>query len=445
MQIQELTVKAIKKHLTTMQKLLDKELEKRLIKNKWLAKQKKLSADYNQDIKKRKVRLYDVSGSQTKNVSKFDSLWHYYKMLHASVLITNPKDGTVISWIGGNNFQIQPFDMVLSHRQIASAFKPVLYASAIQNGIEPCTYLENAKNKYEGYENWEPENYDRVSTSDSTVALWYALTHSMNLPSVDLYFKVGKENLLNTCKQLNFPGFTADAPSIALGTLDLSLTEIVKAYGAFANQGKMNELVMIQKITDARGKVLYTRKPTKPKQVFEPQTTESITAILQQVISQGTGAGIRSQYGIQSQLAGKTGTAQNYSDAWFIAYTPNLVIGTWVGASTPDIHFFSRNGSGSALAMPIAASVLKSLENNSGFNNKYLTSFTLPSEVYAFLECNPYREVGVKGFFNRLFGKKFKDQNDSIINKRKNKNRDQVDEETVKSFFKRLFGKKKTE
>ena len=439
MQIQEQAVKAVKNHLTAMQKLLDKELEGRRIKRQWYASQKQLSKNYDDDRRKRKVRLFEWDGPQTRYISKIDSLWHYYKMLHASVLITNPKNGAVITWVGGNNFRTLPFDMVMSHRQIASAFKPVLYATALENGIDPCKYLENAKNKYEGYEDWEPENYDRASTADSTVALWYALTHSMNLPSVDLYFKVGRDKLLNTCERLEFPSVSGDAPSIALGSLDLSLYEVVKAYGAFANRGDMNELFMITRITDSNGHILYSRKPTPSEKVFESETTETITAILQQVINQGTGTRIRSRYAITSDLAGKTGTAQNYSNAWFVAYTPNMVIGTWVGASTPEIHFFSSNGSGSSLALPIAGSIIKNIEVNPGLRSKYLTSFNFSEEVYSFLQCPPYREIGIKGFFNRLFGK---DDDDSASNVEERTIRKEEKEKEKRSFFKRLFGGK---
>lgn len=435
MQIQELAAKATKKQLSAMQKLLDKELENRRIKKKWYENQKQASDDYATDSKKRKVRLFTWEGMQTRTISKLDSLWHYYKMLHASVLITDPNTGAVITWVGGNNFNILPFDMVLSHRQAASAFKPVLYATALEADIDPCEYLENAKNKYEGYEDWEPENYDNESTSDSTVAFWYALTHSMNLPSIDLFFRVGKDKLLNTNNRLGFPPFADDTPSIALGTLDLSLYEMVRAYGAFANQGQMNNLFMINKITDAQGKVLYKARAESPSHVFDSQTTETMTAILEQVINQGTGARIRSRYGITSTLAGKTGTAQNYSDAWFIAYTPNLVIGTWVGASTPDVHFYSRNGSGSALALPIAAEVIKGIESSSKLRSKYLTTFSFAPETYAFLDCEPYHQIGIEGFFNRLFGKKDKAERDSArVNRR-----EQKEEKEIESFFRRLF------
>lgn len=150
--------------------------------------------------------------------------------------------------------------------------------------------------------------------------------------------------------------------------------------------------------------------------------------MLQSAIDQGTGARIRSQYGIQANLAGKTGTAQNNSDAWFIAYTPDLVIGTWVGARTPDIHFYSKYGTGSALALPIVALTLKEIEKDALLRKQYLTRFTVPEEVYSAMQCDPFREKGVKGFIDRLFKPKPKQDN-------KKKNKD--------GFFKRLFPGKK--
>ena len=420
MQVQEMATAGVKKQLSAMQPMFNKEIENHNVKKQWFARQKQL--DKPQYKLKKEVELFGWNGLQTKTISKSDSIWYYYKMLNAAVLITNPRNGAVLAWIGGNNFNMLPFDMVLSHRQIASAFKPFLYATAIENGYTPCDYLENNENKYPGYEDWEPQNYNHKSTPDSTVALWYALANSMNLPTVDLYFKVGREKLLNTCNKLKFPGIADDAPSIALGSLDLSLYEIVRAYASFANKGKMNELVMITKITDANGEILYSGKTTESKQIFSAETSEMITAILQEAIKQGTGAKIRSSYGIRAQLAGKTGTAQNYSDAWFIAYTPDIVLGTWVGARTPDIHFFSGNGSGATLALPIIASVLQGIERNAMLRNRYLTSFAIPDNVYSLLQCDPFRQVGVKGFFKRLFkGKAAKESDTQNSGKKKKK------------------------
>ncbi|HZK69678.1 MAG TPA: transglycosylase domain-containing protein [Paludibacter sp.] len=406
MHIQQITTEGIHKHLYGMQKLLDKELQNRNIKKRWYRKQFKLYGEDN-SVKKN-IEVFDWKGIVTKRMNKTDSLWYYYKLLNASVLITNPKDGAVITWIGGNDFKRLPFDMVMSHRQIASAFKPFLYATALENNFTPSTYLKNIQKVYPEYKNWEPQNFDHKFTKDSTVALWYALANSMNLPTLDLYFQTGREKLINTCNKLHFPYTNDDSPSIALGTLDLSLYEVVRAYGAFANRGEMAEPVMINKITDAKGTVLFERKDAQTEKVFNAETTEMITAILQKAINQGTGTRIRNQFGIRADLAGKTGTAQDYTNAWFIAYTPNLVVGTWVGATSPEIHFYSGNGSGSSLALPIVGNVLRAIENNAGWRRQFLTSFTIPASVYDELNCDPYKETGVKGFFYRLFHRKKK-------------------------------------
>jgi penicillin-binding protein 1A len=432
MQVQDMATEAIKKQLTTMQPLLDNELVNKNIRKQWYIKQKQRFKNEDNASKKRAVELFDWNGAQTKNITKLDSLWHYYKLLNAAVLISNPKTGEVISWIGGDNFRMLPFDMILSHRQIASAFKPFLYATALENGFSPCSYLENSEKKYPGYADWEPQNYNNESTPNSNVAFWYALATSMNLPTIDLYFKVGRDKLVNTCGRLNFPRITNDAPSIALGTLDLSLSEVVRAYGAFANQGRMNELVMINMITDAKGKVLYKRKDVKPEAVFTAETSATITGILKEAINRGTGYNIRGQYGIRAELAGKTGTAENFSNAWFIAYTPDLVLGTWVGCSTPDVHFVSGKGSGSSLALPIVANVLGRIENDAELRNKYLTSFALPRSDSSIIDCAPYRETGIPGFFKRLFNGGNK--NDKNVPKKDRK-------KGRKSFFERFFNK----
>ncbi|MEI7981614.1 MAG: transglycosylase domain-containing protein [Bacteroidota bacterium] len=403
MSLQELVMEAARDHLSVMQKMLDKELEVYKVKTRWYNNQRNNNADLESESQLREIGVFDWDGFRVKKMNTLDSIWHYYKMLNAAVLLTNPENGEVLAWTGGNNFATLPFDMVLSHRQIASAFKPFVYATALESGFTPCVFLSNKIKKYPGYEDWEPQNYDHSSTPDSTVALWYALVNSINLPTVDLYFKEGRENLLKTCNKLEFPVITGDAPSVALGTLDLSLYEIVRAYASFANKGQMNEPVMIDKILDARGNTLYSREPLKPKRVFTPETSQVITAILQEVINQGRGVRIRSDYGVKASVAGKTGTAQNYSDAWFIAYTPGLVLGTWVGARSADVHFFSSNGSGVSLALPVVGKILEGIEKDPQLHKKYLTPFKIPAETYSFLNCDAYRQKGIQGFFNRLF------------------------------------------
>lgn len=404
--VQEIAEKAAKDELKVKQKQLDQELESNGIKDQWFRAQEGRTQSFEKDKQLRPVELFDWDSTKVVNFNKFDSLWYYTKMLHSSVLVTNPKNGAVISWVGGNSFRVLPFDMVLSHRQIASAFKPILYATAIEEGIRPCTYLENEEKSYPKFANWTPRNANNKSTPDSTVALWYALVNSMNLPTIDLYFKVGGDILANSAKKLKLPEVIDNVPSIAIGTLDLSLFEIVRAYGAFANEGEMNDLYMIRKITDKEGNIIFESEEEKAQRVFRVETCHTLTAILQQAVEQGTGAKIRSTYGIISDLASKTGTAQNNTDAWFIAYTPSIVLGTWVGASSNSIHFSSSKGSGSALALPIIANILREMEKDTQLRTKYLTPFDIPQEIYLSIQCPPYKQKGIKGFWNRLFKKK---------------------------------------
>ncbi len=430
MHLQHLAREAVKRQLKVMQPRLDRALVASGFKNRWMRQQQ---------VKKdtaREMEVFTWNGIQTKTLTPLDSLWYYYKMLNAAVLAANPKNGAVLCWIGGNNYRYLPFDMVLSHRQIASAFKPVLYATALENGYAPCTYLENEEKTYPQYKDWKPQNYDHSSTPDSSVALWYALTNSMNIPTVNLYFKVGHDNLIRSCQALDFPPVPGNDPSIAIGTLDLSLREIVRAYGTFADEGRMHSLFMIRKITDATGNILYQKDSTESQSVFDPESCRTLTAILQQVVNQGTGVALRSRYGIRADLAGKTGTAQDFSNAWFMAYTPDIVLGTWVGASTPDVHFFDGNGTGAALALPIVAHVIRGIEKDPQLSFRYLTPFDMPEDTYSFLRCDPYRQNGIKGFFNRLFQR---GNNSDTAHNSKGKKK----ENRVVTFFKKLFGRKR--
>ncbi|MDZ7740310.1 MAG: transglycosylase domain-containing protein [Bacteroidota bacterium] len=443
--LQNAARQSIKEHLAKMQKLLDRQLASTGFRKNWYEQKRNDSSLDQQENHEREIRVFDWNPEDLQVQSKIDSIWHYYKMLHAAVLILHPDDGCVLTWIGGNHFRYLPFDMVLSHRQIASAFKPVLYASALETGIDACTYLENEEKTFEEYQGWEPHNFDYNSTPDSSVAMWYALAHSMNLPSVDLYFKLGHNKLRSTCAALQLPLPPEGIPSSALGTLDISLFEITRAYQAFANSGRIAEPWMIDRITDAEGNVIYKHISSRPAHALSKSSSETITAILQKAINEGTGAGLRGRFGIRSDLAGKTGTAQNYSDAWFMAYTPEMLIGTWVGASDPEVHFSNGNGSGAALALPISAGILELIENEPALAKLYLASFHIPYNIQLSIQCDPYKEKGIDGFLKRLFNPD--DKNDrkaerkEIREARKKARQEKREKEGsgLKRFFKGLF------
>lgn len=436
-QLQQSARMAAGKHLKKMQKLLDNELRRSGKRKQWQQKIAKGHDGHNFEERKNR-EVFDWGGTKTEKISLSDSLWHYHKMLNAAVLIAEPATGRVLSWVGGNHYRYLPYDMVYAKRQIASAIKPLVYAAALENGLTPCSYLENEVKEYVDFNDWKPENYDKGSSKDTLVALWHALANSMNLPTVDLYFKTGHNAVADMLRRFGLDAPVGETPAIALGALDVSLYEIVKAYSAFANGGTINDkLVIIDKITDAHGNVVYKSNAATATRAIQPRIADQLTAILEKAINEGTGTQIRKRFGIRSDLAGKTGTAQNYSNAWFMAYTPNLIIGTWVGATSPEMHFQSGLGSGSALALPISGEILSHIEKHNDLKEKYLTGFQIDSQTLGMLDCKPYYEKGLSGLINRLTGKHIDEDGASP----KISEQGQAKEEKEKSGFRRFFEK----
>lgn len=435
--LQKIANKAALKQISRMQVLLDKELAQYGTRKKW-EKIKNLDSDWK---KKENRAILTFNGIETQNISKADSLWHYYKMLNAAVLATDPNTGAVLVWTGGNNFRYLPYDLILAERQMASTIKPFIYTAALEAGFEPCNYFDNSLKEYEDYENWKPENYDKSHSEEMKVAMWYALSHSLNLPTVDLYFETGHEEVANTCRRLGLDAPYEETPSLALGALDASLYDIVKAYGSFANNGFLvDELIMIEKITDANGQIIYENKGVEKSKIITSTTSEQITAMLELAINEGTGIRMRNTYGIKTDLAGKTGTAQNYSDAWFISYTPSIVLGTWVGARSPKMHFRGGLGSGSSLALPISGEIISSIEKQSSLKRKYITNFSFAAETTVAIDCDAFWEKGVTGAFNRFIGT---EPNDTDDKKSQDIEKPKEERNKVQKFFDNIFGKKK--
>lgn len=422
---------SVRKHLATMQPKLDAELRKRKARTTW-EKQHAAKGDARWKADEKKPReVYDHAGRKVEEMSYRDSLWNYHKLLNGAVLMMEPSSGSVRAWVGGNDHRYLPYDLVTASRQMASTIKPVVYAAAIERGLTPCDYLDNSRRTYTEYDDWSPDNFDRDSI-EGEVAMWYALAKSLNRPTVDLYFRTGVDTLRRTFEALGLPTKDVDKPAVSLGASSINLRELVRAYGAFAMRGQLVEPQLITKITDAQGKVLFQAKNAKGRQAIAPHTAAAVTSMLQRAIDQGTGAALRSRFGITVPLAGKTGSSQDYSDAWFVAYTPGLVIGTWVGAFDPAVHFSSNLGTGTQLALPITGYVLKEMQNNSTLRRKYLLSFDLYAGEEIDLDCPARREQSaVERFINDLFGPRKERGMEGIDTVKKDKN-----------FFDRLFRKK---
>ena len=426
--LQALAKQSVKQQLSQMQVKFSNDREVKSKKNK-------LGALFDNSVAENR-ELWTWDSVQVKEITKLDSAWHYESMLNAGVLVLSPKSGAVKAWVGGNHFRYLPYDLVLAKRMIASSFKPIVYAAAIEDGVSPCDYLDNEEKIYEEYDDWAPKNYD--GTSGDQTAVWYALVHSLNIPTVDLYFKIGHKKIQDICSRLEIEEIPPDNPSVALGTMNISLSEATRVYAAFANRGKMQNTVMIEKITDRNGNIIYESPYPKGSSVLDEETSNTLTAMLRKAVNEGTGARLRGQYGLRSDLAGKTGTSQEYSDAWFFSYTADLACGVWVGARDPDIHFSSgSNGSGSALALPIAGNIIRDMEKDPDLRKLYLTPLNIPATYDELMDCEGTR---TKGAWNRFFESLFKKNQEE-----RGENADSTEtteDGKVKQFFKKLFKKK---
>ncbi len=433
-QLQNYAFTAFKTHLSSMQQKLRNQYE-----TPWLKKKlnkhlnKKLSKEKLSNIKEKTTQLvFDWKGYYTDSITKKDSIYLEETLLHAGLIALNPKNGAIKSWIGGIDYNTHPYDQIQAKRQMASSFKPILYATALENDAIPCHYLSNDSLVVTDFNNWKPQNANHKF--GGKYSLTGALINSKNVPTVNLFFKTGFAAIQKLWNALKFSSPLKDTPALALGTTDASLYEVARAYAAFANQGGIINPYCITKITTANGIVIYEHPKEKTKKILSYRTTALLNAMLQKTINQGTGKSIRNNYHLKMPLAGKTGTSQNYADAWFIAYNPNLVMASRVGASSPKIHFYNSNGAGAKLALPLVVKTLQQIENNNLLRKTYSTSFTpLPEYLIDELDCPDFKEkTNVEDFLDLFRSHKI---NTTRAQRKKNRRK-------KGSFFKRLFGKK---
>lgn len=341
----------------------------------------KLSGLTNEEIEESFNKAVDMTvfswnGDIDTIMSPIDSIRYYKHFLRAGMMSMNPKNGHVMAWVGGINYRHFQYDHVmLSKRQIGSTFKPFLYATAIdQLKLSPCDMLPDLIHCIEPYKYGNPEPWCPTNSSDKyggMRTLSNALANSKNTISAQLIDKVGPRPVANLARNLGVSSKIPNVPAIALGTPDLSVYEMVGAYGAFANKGIYVEPVMVTKIEDKNGTIVYQSQP-KTKDVISEESSYVTLKLLEGVTKFGSGARLRHNiaedernyvynnvvtgypYEFKNDIAGKTGTTQNQSDGWFIGMVPNLVTGVWVGGEDRSIHFKEiAYGQGATMSLPI--------------------------------------------------------------------------------------------
>jgi penicillin-binding protein 1A len=239
-------------------------------------------------------------------------------------MVAMTPDGAVRAMVGGRNYAESQYNRaVTAKRQPGSAFKPFVYLTAIEAGLTPETIRQDAPLDVKG---WKPENYSREYFG--AVTLTQALAMSLNTVAVRLGLEVGAKNVIRTAHRLGISSKLEANASIALGTSEVSLTELVGAYAPFANGGFGVSPHVVTRIRTTDGKVLYDRQPEQPNQVIEPRNVAKMNTMMQETLLSGTA---RKAEIPGWMAAGKTGTSQDFRDAWFIGYTSNLVTGVWLG------------------------------------------------------------------------------------------------------------------
>lgn len=442
--LQQYALGAFKSHLGKMQERLSRQYAKgsdKAVLDGLVKKElKKLQLEDLADVKKMR-EAFGWNGFTSDSISIRDSLARDMTLLHAGLLAMDPNNGFIKAWVGGIDFRTQPYDQIFAQRQTASAFKPILYASALEQGAMPCQYLDNDELVLNDFDNWQPQNYDHSVGGKYSIAA--SLARSMNIPTVNLFFQQDFDLLADVWKALGFSQELSNKPSVALGTTTASLYEMTIAYAAFANSGKRIEPVFIKEIRTPDGRSLYKHpKVVIQESVLKESTSGLLTAMLEKAVREGTGSSMSNVYGVRSSFAGKTGTSQDYGDAWFLAYNNDLVVATRVGASYPLVHFRKgSDGSGSALALPLVAKTLQQAQKNSTLKSRYLRGLTISDRDLQAMACVDHiDDSDLEKFFDDIF----RDKN-MTFEKASKKAKKQAKKGKRKSWFKRVFGKKDSE
>lgn len=274
--------------------------------------------------------------------------------LEGALVCFDLETGYVKAMVGGRDYRRSQFNRATqARRQTGSAFKPIVYASALDKGYTPVSIIVDSPLVFEyGNKVWKPKNFDGKFLGPTTFR--HALTHSINVVTVKIAQDIGVNYIRDYARNLGISSPLHENLSMALGSSSLSLFELTKAYAVFANQGKRFNPIFVKKILDRDGKILEENPPLllqeerKGVQVISPQTAYLMTHLLQDVVQRGTGWRAKS---LGRPVAGKTGTTDHFLDAWFIGYTPDLITGVWVGFDEEES--LGDNETGARAALPI--------------------------------------------------------------------------------------------
>ncbi len=383
---------------------------------------KQIRASFEKPVEMRVFKWINGKTGEVDTIMKpIDSMRYYKSFMRTGMMSMDPITGHVKAWVGGIDYKHFQYDMVKQgKRQVGSTFKPFVYATAIdQLQLSPCDSFPRSPitieaNKYGNPEPWTVKNVDANYSGVQT--LKDALASSTNTVTARLMNEIGPQPVVQMAKKLGIESDILPVPAIALGTADISVYEMVAAYSTFANKGVYNKPVMVTRIEDKNGTVLYQFAP-ESKDVLSEEVAYVTINLMEGVTQAGSGKRLRHSgfnkwsavyreiitgypYELKNPIAGKTGTTQNQSDGWFMGMVPNLVTGVWVGAEDRAAHFSHVSyGQGASMALPIWGLYMKACYADESLNIS-TGKFEKPSRLNINIDCTAVDEGDLGGDTN---------------------------------------------
>ena len=338
------------------------------------------------------MRVFSWKGQIDTTMTPMDSIRYYKSFLHSGFMAMDPHTGHVKAYVGGIDFNSFKYDMVTqSRRQIGSTMKPFVYSFAMTEGFNPCDEVLNAQPILydENGREWKPANAGATRVGEM-VSIQWGLQQSSNWVTATLMSKLSPTTLVRFLRSYGFKGPIEPVISMCLGTPDISVCEMVSAYSVFSNQGLRMEPLFVTKIENSNGNTIETFT-SQYNEVLDEDATYKTLGMLRSVIDGGTGSRMRFRHGIKAPMGGKTGTTNQHSDGWFMAFTPNLVAGCWVGGEERSIRFDRMTeGQGAAMALPIVGLFMSKMYANKTLGYSEAENFDVPID-FSF-SCEPSGE-----------------------------------------------------
>lgn len=431
--MQKYAEEAVQEHMSNLQKVFDKTIAKNKTAPFYDLTEKEIQTTMMQAMKRSdrwrkmkaagnssdeilasfkkpaEMRIFSWKGDIDTVLTPYDSIRYYKHFLQTGLLSVDAETGQVKAWVGGINYKHFQFDHVKQgKRQVGSTFKPFVYATAInQLHISPCDKFPNTpytipSGKYGLIQDWTPKNSS--NRYGGMLNLKSALANSVNVITANLIDQVTPQNVITLANSLGIESKIPNAPSIALGSIDLSIYEMVGAINTFTNKGMYIKPYMITRIEDKNGTVLEEFAP-QTREVMSEEIAYTIINLMEGVTQSGSGVRLRSSgayypdnivtgypYNFKNPIAGKTGTTQNQSDGWFIGMVPNLSTGVWVGAEDRAVHFPDLNrGQGATMALPIWALYMRKCYTDKDLQVSQ-GSFKRPEMLNITVDCSGQEE-----------------------------------------------------